>query len=241
MKNIRFLLLFSVLLLVWQESSYAQTKTDSVRVLFIGNSYTYGNDLPELVAQLMVAKGIRFGYESVTAGGATLQKQWEEGKAVAAIRRKSWDFIILQEQSTRPISNRDAFFQYARLLDTEIRKTNAKTLFYATWAAKKSSDEQPKLTEAYQMIGKELGGLVAPVGEVWKLALSDSLSLHSTDGRHPNMAGSYLAGCILYRVITKDKAVGLPTQIVRNGNSAGALPKTLADSLQKIADKTPVN
>ncbi len=219
----------------------AGPKSDSLRVLFIGNSYTYGNDLPELLAQLMTAKGVKFGYESVTTGGATLQKHWEEGKAQAAIHRKAWDFVVLQEQSARPFAQREAFFQYARLLDAEIRKTGAKPLFYATWAAKAKPDEQPKLTEAYQTIGKELGSLVAPVGEAWKLALSDSLTLHGSDGRHPNLAGSYLAGCVLYRVMTRKKATRLPRQVIRNGKPSTGLTEELAKTLQKIADKTPLN
>ena len=241
MHKIRFLFLSFALLFVGQTSSYSQPKTDSVRVLFIGNSYTYGNDLPDLLAQLMTAKGIKFGYESVTAGGATLQKHWEEGKALAAIRRKPWDFVVLQEQSVRPFTSRESFFQYIRLLDAEIKKTTAKTLLYATWAAKATPDEQPKLTEAYQTIGKELGSLVAPVGEAWKRALADSLTLHGPDGRHPNMAGSYLAGCVLYRVITEKKAAGLPRQVIREGKPSGGLTETLAGKLQTIADKTPID
>lgn len=240
MAKIHYLFLFFVLFVFGQGSLFAYTKPDSVRVLFIGNSYTYGNDLPELLAQLMAGKGIKFGYESVTVGGATLQKQWEDGKAKAAIYRKPWDFVILQEQSVRPFTNRDAFFQYARLLDAEIKKTKAKTLFYATWAAKATPDEQPKLTEAYQTIGKELGSLVAPVGDAWKLALSDSLALHGPDGRHPNLAGSYLAGCVLYRTIMHKKAVGLPRQIIRDGKPAAGLPEAEADRLQRIADKTHI-
>ena len=46
--------------------------------------------------------------ESVTAGGATLQRHWEGGGALAAIRRGGWDFVVLQEQSTRPLDDRMA-------------------------------------------------------------------------------------------------------------------------------------
>lgn len=95
MINLRSLVLFLFLLGFGQENLFAQTKPDSVRVLFIGNSYTYGNDLPELLAQLMAGKGQKFSYASVTVGGATLQKQWEDGKAVAEIHRKPWDYVIL--------------------------------------------------------------------------------------------------------------------------------------------------
>ena len=104
----------------------------TVRALFIGNSYTYGNDLPGLIAQLVSARGIKLEHESVTPGGATLEKQWNDGKAVAASQMKKWDYVVLQEQSARPFRDREAMFKAARLLHAEIVKTGAKTLLYET-------------------------------------------------------------------------------------------------------------
>jgi hypothetical protein len=73
-----------------------------LRVLFIGNSYTHVNDLPGMIAQLLPARGVKLEHESVTPGGATLEKQWADGKALAAIRKQQWDYVVLQEQSMRP-------------------------------------------------------------------------------------------------------------------------------------------
>ena len=120
----------------------------TLRALFIGNSYTHVNDLPGIIADLLPARGIKLEHESVTSGGATLEKQWADGKALAAIRIRKWDYVVLQEQSMRPFRDRDAMFKAARLLHAEIEKTGAKTLLYETWAAKASPDEQPELTKS---------------------------------------------------------------------------------------------
>jgi hypothetical protein len=72
-----------------------------LRVLFIGNSYTYFNDLPGLVASL--GRGARpmrpMRTEMVALPGVSLRDHWLDGAALAAIRRTRWDYVVLQEQS----------------------------------------------------------------------------------------------------------------------------------------------
>jgi hypothetical protein len=209
--------------------------TRTLHVLFIGNSYTYGNDLPGIVAQLLSARGIKLEHESVTVGGASLEKHWTEGKAAEAIRKQKWDYVVLQEQSARPIGNREAMFKAARQFQTEIAKAGAKTLLYETWAAKASPDEQPKLTEAYETLGREIGGTVVPAGEAWKKAIAAGFELHWTDGRHPNREGSYLTACLFVVALTGESPVGLPNEGV---TEAKPWTVTNAPALQRIATET---
>jgi hypothetical protein len=207
----------------------------TLRVLFIGNSYTYGNDLPSLIAQLLSAREIKLEHVSVTPGGATLEKHWADGKALAAICTQKWDYVVLQEQSTRPIRDREAMFKAARLLHAEIVKAGAKTLLYETWAAKASPEEQPKLSEAYETLGRELGATVVPVGEAWRKAIAAGFELHGNDGRHPNRRGSYLAACLFVATLTGQSPVGLPSKGIAEGK-----PWTVDDAsaLQRIAAET---
>lgn len=209
-----------------------------LKILFIGNSYTYGNDLPELLSQLMSGKGIKLYHESVTPGGATLEKQWLDGKAKEAIHKQAWDYVVLQEQSTRPFSNREAFFQYAKLFTDEIKTTKAKPLFYMTWASKANPDEESKLSEAYRTIAIETGSLVAPVGEAWKQAGLVGMDLFISDGRHPNLLGSYLAGCVIYQTLTGKSALELPRQLMKDGQPRAGLSESQAETLQRMADET---
>lgn len=217
---------------------HSQPLPKELKILFIGNSYTYGNDLPELLSQLMAGKGIKLQHESVTPGGATLEKHWLDGKAKEAIRKQAWDYVVLQEQSTRPFSNREAFFQYAKLFTDEIKATKAKPLFYMTWAAKATPDEQPKLSEAYRSIAKETGSIAAPVGEAWKQAVMVGMDLYISDGRHPNLLGSYLAGCVIYQTLTGKSALELPRQLLKDGQLRTGLSESQAETLQRMADET---
>jgi len=209
-----------------------------VRVLFIGNSYTYVNDLPGLVAQLLAPRGIQLEHESVTPGGATLEKQVKDGKAIAAIAQGKWDFVVLQEQSTRPFTQPEAMFAAARLLQAEIAKTGAKTLLYETWATKAAPAEQAKLTEAYESLGRELGATVVPAGEAWKRGIAAGLELHGPDGRHPSRLGSYLAACLFARVIAGEAIEGPPPSIVEKGAPWKSPEPAELAKLQHLAEET---
>src|SRR5580704_14903265 len=84
------------------EVSDQKSQTPRVwKVLIIGNSYIYFNNLPKMFEQVALADQPprHVQCEMIVKGGATLQQHWDEGKAVQAIRQGRWDFVILQEQS----------------------------------------------------------------------------------------------------------------------------------------------
>ena len=193
------------------------------RILFVGNSYTYFNNLPAVLEQF--ANNVQPGSleaKMVVAGGATLKSLWETGEALKAIQKGGWTYVVLQEQSTLGPGGREngipkinepaMFFEYARRFDAEIRKAGAKTAFYLTWARRDSPQNQAKLTAAYTSIAKELGAVLVPVGSAWETSIAEKpgLVLHQVDSSHPTPAGTYLAASVFYAVLLKRNPAGLP-------------------------------
>lgn len=177
---------------------------DGVTVLFIGNSFTFVNDLPRMLTELSRSSaGLRIRAETVTYPGASLRVHWNQGRALQAIRRQKWDFVVLQEQSTAPIDDRAGMYEYARQFDAEIRKTGATTIFFVTWAYRDRPQMQAELNRAYIDLSNELHARIAPVGPAWQIALerAPALVLHAQDGSHPTATGTYLAACVFYQVI----------------------------------------
>lgn len=215
----------------------AQARADDpkpIRVLFIGNSYTFVNDLPSMLTELAKAGGQRpLEHEQETPGGCTLEKHWKDGKAARKIAAGNWDFVVLQEQSLRPLINRPLMFEYAQKLDAEIQKQKARTLLYQTWARQDAPDKQDALSKAYLDLGKELKAEVAPVGMAWAKAVEQdpALALHGPDKSHPSKAGTYLAACVFYAAIYQKSPEGLPGKIA-------ALNDDQARKLQAIAWET---
>ena len=265
----RLLLLPFIVILALAARSDGQTKAansneaDKLRVLFIGNSYTYFNNLPQMVAELSksASKQKPIEAEMFTVGGATLKSLWESGKALDMLKRGKWDYVVLQEQSTLgfapmvnnipQINDPKTFHEYARQFDAEIKKAGAKTIFYLTWAKQNAPQTQATLTDAYLSIAKELNAIAAPAGIAWQTALKarPDFALHIEDKSHPNPAGSYLAACVFYATLYGQSPDGLPARITgtivdHTGKVSDAqgelvnLSKEDAAFLQKIAWQT---
>lgn len=206
---------------------------DEIHVLFIGNSLTFGNDLPKMIAELVKAsKQPSLRHERETPGGCTFEKHCNDGKALAKIQSRKWDYVILQDHSQGPLAKRDSMFDYGKKLDAEIKKQGAKTILYMTWALQNKPEDQAAISKAYLDLAAELKCQVAPVGNAWEAALNadKKLVLHTNDKKHPTATGTYLAACVFYATIYGRSPEGLP-------GSIGKLTDEEARPLQVIAWK----
>ncbi len=189
----------------------------TIRVLFIGNSYIYVNDLPWLTQQLAAsARETRtLETEMVVVGGASLKSHWRRGEALKLLKAKRWDYVVLQEQSTLPITNPKEMYKYASLFDAEIKRVNSQTVFYLTWARQNQPETQQILTDSYMRIARELKAKVAPVGIAWQKIQEANLklNLYSSDQSHPSPIGSYVAACVFYSTFYNGSPVGLSRRI----------------------------
>jgi hypothetical protein len=213
---------------------------DEIHVLFIGNSLTFVNDLPKMVAELAKAGKQRpLCHEQETPGGCTLEKHWKDGKALAKIRSRKWDFVVLQDYSQRPLQKRDAMFDYGKKLDAEIRKNGAKTILYMTWALQNKPGDQPTISKAYLDLSEELKSQIAPVGNAWAMALQadQRLVLHQPDAKHPQATGTYLAACVFYATIYGKSPEGLPGSIGKLTNSEARPLQVIAWKAVQATDK----
>src|SRR6476619_2082463 len=126
----------------------------SAKLLFVGNSFTQRNDLPELLAELAAERGIRLEHDLISAGGASLRTHWNGGRATEAIASGRYDYVVLQEQSTLPVKNAKRMEENIRLFDAAIQQAEARTVLYMTWARQHSPENQAAITEAYTSIGE---------------------------------------------------------------------------------------
>jgi len=203
-----------------------------IKMLFIGNSFTQRNDLPSLITQMAAELPDSKVIESqrIVANGASLRQHWNTGKALEAIQQSSWDYVVLQEQSTLPIKNTQRFHENVRLFHDEINRNGAQTALYLTWARQNAPETQDALNRATQAIANETGALIVPVGLAWQAALSEdrALELYDKDGSHPSQAGSYLVACVFVAALLGQSPIGLciPDSIQLDDKSADMLQRT---------------
>lgn len=246
-----------VCVLVWPHRTGAEEPSapHPLRVLFIGNSYTYNNNLPALLEGLAGSANpaLRIRTRAIARPGVRLQQHWERGEALAALRQGRWDYVVLQEQSTLGlllIEGRHevndpglAFHPYARRFAEEARKVGAQPLFLLTWARRDTPESQARLTQAYMSVARELEAPIVPAGLAWarvRQELPEEVLYHQ-DGSHPSAAGSYLTACALYATLTGRSPVGLASTLsghpMREGVLQPAKTVRLASLTQEEAER----
>jgi hypothetical protein len=225
--------------------------SEELHVLFIGNSFTYYNNMPRIVEAISYTiAGPPIKTEMVAIGGARLEDLWKQGSALAAIRKQHWDYVVMNEQSAlgggvvngeKRIGVPANFFKYAGMFDTEIRKAGGKTVIIMTWKDKNDRDRiQTDLNNAFLEFRKTHGIILAPVSAAWAITIkiAPEINLYFDDNHHPSKEGSYLEACTVYATLTSNSPVGAPAK-AEGTPVADADGAVLADKSKTLVNLSP--
>jgi hypothetical protein len=216
MKTFRYCLLVFSALASTMVYLRAQEPKNELRILFIGNSFTFTNDLPAIVEALAQAsKQKRLIYQAVVFPSLGLKEQWQRGDAQKAIASSKWDVVVLQQGPSTLEESRRLLLEYTRLFDKEIRASGAKTALYMVWPSEARISDFDRVVESYKLAADEVKAILFPVGQAWREALGRdaSIGLYSEDRFHPSVAGSYLASLVIYEKLFGKSSVGLPASL----------------------------
>ncbi len=177
-------------------------------VLFVGNSLTYANDLPSLVAQVARAARDSVGVGmAARANLAVIDHTNGATDAVARIDGGDWAFVVLQQGPTPAGICRDTLIIAAMRFAPHVRAAGGRVALFLPWARQGSPGSLAPAAESGTLAARAVGGVAVPVGLAWKLALEadPTLPLYGPDGYHPAPAGSLLAALTIYdRVFGRD-------------------------------------
>jgi hypothetical protein len=216
-------LFFCAGLVVFANLLHAQT-----RVLFIGNSYTAVNNLPQLTADCALSigfAGMPMEVASSTPGGTTFQVHTTNATTQSLVNQGNWDYVVLQEQSQLP-SFPDAqvaaeCFPFAAQLNNQILSVDSctETVFYMTWGRQNGDSGNcaswppvctyegmdSLLNLRYRQMAIDNQAILSPVGALWKYIRTTypEINLYSADGSHPSLEGSYAAACCMIAVMLR--------------------------------------
>lgn len=226
-------------------SLHAQT----TRVLFIGNSYTSVNDLPEMTRQLALSLGNTLVVASSMPGGTTFSQHCALAATQNLIAQGNWDLTVLQEQSQLPsfppTQVAAQCLPYAAQLVSQVRAASpcAEPVFYMTWGRENGDQQncaswplvctyagmQQQLRQSYLQMAQDNSAECAPAGMAWKRMREEfpAINLYSSDGSHPSVAGSYLVACTLYSTFFRTSSVG--------ASFTSSLDAATALTLQQVA------
>jgi hypothetical protein len=197
----------------------ASDRDDAIRVLFVGNSHTFVNDLPAVLCAMGEAAQppIALSVTEVVAGGYSLADHLADGAAAATIASSHPTWVVLQEQSLMPLQARDSFRAAVRSFDAMIRNAHARTALFALPPRHDVHQDAASLHAAYAEIGADVDARVVFVGDAWTelLAMHPDADLYQADGYHPRPAGTYLGACVFFAALTRRSPLGLPARVGR--------------------------
>jgi hypothetical protein len=211
-------------------------------VLLIGNSYTFANDLPGLIAALADASPTPLTTDSLATAGARVINHLLNPALVPSLEQ-DFDVVVIQGQSFEPIIDYPGF--ESAVVELAGLTGDARVLLYQTWPRKEGNAdlEGAGMTVEEMWLGLESGyagaalasdSEVAQVGSAWMSALQlqdPPIELYVSDGSHPSLAGSYLAACVLFGMIV-DRSCSTSSYA-----PDGLTPEQVSE-LQLIADIT---
>ncbi len=207
--SINFGIITFIVLNLYTTLSFAQKKEDTLKVLFVGNSYTHVNNLPQIVSILSQRVGTKLIIEQSTKGGAKLREHWlgeRELKTKEKIENGNFDIVVFQGHSMSTILEPDSLTKYLKLFCRYARENGAEPYFYLTWAREKIPQYQKTIDSVYYSIAAETNATVVPVGRVWELAreLRPDIKLYEIDGSHPSKFGTVLTAYTFVKTITHE-------------------------------------
>ncbi len=220
---------------------------DTLKVLFVGNSYTYFWNLSQTVEELSKNQGIPLIARNSTAGGVSLKDHWigrMKLESRKVITESDWDVVVLQNHSRSAIDSLEDFIDYGNRFIKLVKSTGAKPVLYETWAREYNPLMQEKVSKAYNDLAQINEIEIVPVGSIWKMAreLRSGLQLFDQDGSHPSPLGTYLNACIFYSSLNKQKSLGLPervTTVDKNGEILYLSIQSMNDAsfIQEVVDR----
>lgn len=194
-----------------------RAKDGVYRILFIGNSYTYYNDMPSIFASVCRENGLRVNAESVTSGGYYLSQFLDPcdeygAQAAKKLSGTNYDYVVMQEQSLLPASDPEEFLKSAAALAKKVRENGAIPVFYETWGRRDGHETlveegwtheqmQDRLRAAYGSAAEASGGILVCAGDRMSEAYRAGEDVFDADGSHPSETGSRVIAGEFYNVL----------------------------------------
>ena len=173
-----------------------------LRVLFIGNSLTYANDLPAMVERIARLDGRRIETRMVAQPDYSLEDHLASKETTRALVER-WDWIVLQQGPSSLAESRTALRRDVKKM-ASLASSSKNIALLMVWPPAARAGAWDEVDLSYRLAAQDVHGLLIPAGANLRRALAadPSLPLLASDGFHPAPAGTYLVALTVYRALT---------------------------------------
>jgi len=169
------------------------------RILFVGNSLTYTNDLPALVVAAAAKKGIAVETGMLAYPDYALQDHWEDGKLQQLLSSEHFDFVVVQQGPSSQESGKQMLLEYGKKIKALCDQHQSKLAFYMVWPAFSNYQMFDGVIKSYTEAAAAANAILCPAGKVWKEHFDSShdYSYYGPDMFHPSQKGSEVAAEVI--------------------------------------------
>lgn len=246
MIKLRAILIF-LFISTYTQSSFAQIKKDTIRVLFVGNSFSYYYNLPEVVnAMSAYSNKVYIDTRHSLVGGSDLSQHLngQNGtETLEILSREKFDYVVLNHHSLATIKEADTFFETSKKIVDLIRSKGAKPVFLMTWGYSSNPLMLKTISASYEDMCTKLGVDLVPCGQMFAEVRKwrPDLNMYEDDDKHPSKHATYLNGLAFFKYFTNEKTSKIPNRITttdRNGQKLYLLllSQENSDFLQQLVD-----
>lgn len=203
---------------------------EQLRVLFIGNSHTYFNDMPIVFKTLAEAgQDIEVQVAMEAQGGLTYEWHLTQGAQLRFdLVHGNYDYVFLQQAAHSPCPSPTETLRDGKELIKLVKLCGSTPVVTIPWAEKRFPEHQETMYNTFNKLGKDNGALRSPVGYVFERVLKErpDIDLYWYDGEHCSPYGTYVNALCAYSVIFQKSPVGLPAfSLKHNGGTQEDMDK----------------
>ena len=175
-----------------------------VKLLFMGNSHTGVNNVPDLVAQMV--RAARPGHTAASAEAPEwlfLGDRAKDPASLQLLRSQPWTFVVLQAQE---YSSSGQFTYPTDGAETLVRLSNeqhAVPVLFPEWP-RRGINESQRIYALHVSIAQKQAACVAPIPQAFDVAIvrTPDINLWADDGNHSSLQGAFLASLVIATTMT---------------------------------------
>jgi len=222
-------------------------KKDTIKVLFVGNSFSFYYNLPQVVSSMSEFSDLMYiQTKNSLVSGATLQdhiNQNKNSKTIEILNSEQFDYVAINHHSLATFNELDEFLRTSKRFIDIVKSKKATPLFIETWAYKSDSSMIKNIAEKYLLMSEKYNVDIIPCGQLFSQVIKDFPDINLfEDEKHPSKNGTYLNGLAFVKYFSSHLNLKIPNRIVtldKNGEILYLLfiNKDVSESLKKIVAK----
>lgn len=171
------------------------------KILFLGNSLTYTNELPKILEEVSENFGKTITKKSLCFPNYAIIDHLNEGKLHNILSSEKFDYLVVQQGPSSQPEGKKMLIEDGKKLKKLCDKYNIKMVYFMVWTSKKWYNTLDLVIENHKIAAKNNDAMLFPVAQIWKKYNTHKKidSLYSFDGFHPSKSCSFLSALVMFR------------------------------------------